>query len=91
MKDTASEPLALYIFGKTLCKPHSHQPYKNLMLAADRIALEAENPKFRAALWRYYQDTISYGGALQFFPRCLEGYNIFHALPDLLSEQPLTQ
>ncbi|KAL8757875.1 MAG: hypothetical protein Q9199_001883, partial [Rusavskia elegans] len=52
MRDTASDPLALYMFGRTL----------------------AENPKFLASLKRYYMDTIAYQGAMQFFPRFLEGY-----------------
>ncbi|KAI4224898.1 MAG: hypothetical protein L6R36_004324 [Xanthoria steineri] len=52
MRDTASDPLALYMFGRTL----------------------TENPKFLASLKKYYMDTIAYQGAMQFFPRFLEGY-----------------
>ncbi|KAL9628379.1 MAG: hypothetical protein Q9204_005924, partial [Flavoplaca sp. TL-2023a] len=52
MRDTASDPLALYMFGRTL----------------------TEDPKFMGSLRRYYMDTIAYQGAMQFFPRFLEGY-----------------
>ncbi|KAL8993989.1 MAG: hypothetical protein Q9169_005935 [Polycauliona sp. 2 TL-2023] len=52
MRDTASDPLALYMFGRTL----------------------TENPLFLGSLKKYYRDTIAYQGAMQFFPRFLEGY-----------------
>ncbi|KAI4267854.1 MAG: hypothetical protein LQ337_008154 [Flavoplaca oasis] len=51
MRDTASDPLALYMFGRTL----------------------TEDPEFMGSLRRYYMDTIAYQGAMQFFPRFLEG------------------
>ncbi|KAL8786224.1 MAG: hypothetical protein Q9213_002913 [Squamulea squamosa] len=51
-RDTVSEPLALYMFGRTL----------------------TENPRFLGSLKQYYMDTIAYQGAMQFFPRFLEGY-----------------
>ena len=72
MRDTASDPLALYMFGRTLSMlPYS---YNQSMFRADLVT-QAENPKFMGSLKRYYMDTIAYQGAMQFFPRFLEGYS----------------
>lgn len=75
MRDTASEPLAVYMFGKTLSKTTYRKPLDNMrkLVADHSTAAQAETPEFRTALWRYYQDTINYQGAMQFLPRFLEG------------------
>ncbi|KAL8637700.1 MAG: hypothetical protein Q9226_009093, partial [Calogaya cf. arnoldii] len=58
-------------------RPHLQVKIEEVLeraIANGKVTQDAENAKFLASLKRYYMDTIAYQGAMQFFPRFLEGY-----------------
>ncbi|KAL8851309.1 MAG: hypothetical protein Q9221_003754 [Calogaya cf. arnoldii] len=58
-------------------RPHLQGKIEEVLeraIANGKVTQDAENPKFLASLKKYYMDTIAYQGAMQFFPRFLEGY-----------------